>query len=252
MPPAPASPPRIKATRAEATRAEATRAEATRAEATRAEATHGETTHGETRRASAPRTPERAASWRALGTLVRLVVTDPRCLPEARALLEADLAAVTWPAAGSAPTPRSARAAGRAPRQQVSPLLAEAIAVALRAAELTGGDVDPTVGAALSALGYDRDFEQIQPAGPSRRGPTVADACRGWREVRPGRRACRTMLPPKASSSTSGPRPRPGPPTGPPRGSPDGRLRRAGQPGRRHRGRGPVPPRAAGGSGSRT
>ena len=43
----------------------------------------------------------------------------------------------------------------------MSPLLAEAIAVALRAASLTDGDVDPTVGAAMSAVGYDRDFEQV-------------------------------------------------------------------------------------------
>ena len=37
---------------------------------------------------------EAAASWRALGTLVHLVVTEPSCLPAARSLLEADLAAV--------------------------------------------------------------------------------------------------------------------------------------------------------------
>ena len=32
------------------------------------------------------------------------------------------------------------------------------MAVALRAASVTDGDVDPTVGGALCALGYDRDF----------------------------------------------------------------------------------------------
>ena len=37
---------------------------------------------------------ETSASWRALGTLVQLVVTDPRCLPEARRLLAAELDAV--------------------------------------------------------------------------------------------------------------------------------------------------------------
>src|SRR5712692_6074264 len=35
-----------------------------------------------------------SARWRALGTLVQLVVTDPRCLAEARRLLTADLAEV--------------------------------------------------------------------------------------------------------------------------------------------------------------
>ena len=135
-----------------------------------------------------------AASWPALGTLVQLVVTEPRALAEARRLLEADLAAVdlacsrfrtdseictlqaSHPAqVTSAPQPTVS--------QQVSPLLAEAIAVALRAAELTEGDVDPTVGAAMSAVGYDRDFEEIQRAGPTAR-PVTVRTVPGWREVR--------------------------------------------------------------------
>ena len=40
----------------------------------------------------------------------------------------------------------------------VSRLLIEAVQVALRAAELTDGDVDPTVGNALALAGYDRDW----------------------------------------------------------------------------------------------
>jgi thiamine biosynthesis lipoprotein len=46
--------------------------------------------------------------------------------------------------------------AGRPTR--VSPVLLEALQVAVRAAVLTDGDVDPTLGAALVDLGYDRDF----------------------------------------------------------------------------------------------
>jgi thiamine biosynthesis lipoprotein len=49
----------------------------------------------------------------------------------------------------------------------VGPLLAEAIAVAVRAAELTDGAVDPTVGPAVRALGYDRDFALMAGAAPS-------------------------------------------------------------------------------------
>ncbi|MGI8711830.1 MAG: FAD:protein FMN transferase [Solirubrobacteraceae bacterium] len=41
---------------------------------------------------------------------------------------------------------------------RVSPLLLEAVAAAVRAAVITEGDVDPTLGGALIALGYDRDF----------------------------------------------------------------------------------------------
>jgi thiamine biosynthesis lipoprotein len=45
-----------------------------------------------------------------------------------------------------------------------SPLLLDAVTVALRAARLTGGLVDPTVGTALRHLGYDRDIRAVQAA----------------------------------------------------------------------------------------
>jgi thiamine biosynthesis lipoprotein len=51
------------------------------------------------------------------------------------------------------------RAGGRPVK--VSRALFEAVAVALRVAELTDGAVDPTVGGALVSLGYDRDFAQL-------------------------------------------------------------------------------------------
>jgi len=64
---------------------------------------------------------------------------------------------------------------------EISPLLAEAIAVALRAARLTDGDVDPTVAGAMSALGYDRDFALLPDAGPPVR--LTVRAVPGWRQV---------------------------------------------------------------------
>ena len=122
------------------------------------------------------------ASWRALGTLVQLVVTEPHYLDDAKRLLESDLADVD--AACSRFRADSEICALRASGgQQVSPLLAEAIAVALRAAELTEGDVDPTVGAAMSAVGYDRDFEQIQCTDPAGY-PVTVRTIPGWRQVR--------------------------------------------------------------------
>jgi thiamine biosynthesis lipoprotein ApbE len=136
---------------------------------------------GSANEAGAANDGEAAASWRALGTLVQLVVTEPCCLAEARGLLEADLAAVDL--ACSRFRADSEICGLRASHgQQVSPLLAEAIAVALRAAELTEGDVDPTVGAAMSAVGYDRDFEQILRTAPA--APVTVRAVPGWREVR--------------------------------------------------------------------
>ncbi|MER6227452.1 FAD:protein FMN transferase [Streptomyces sp900105755] len=108
--------------------------------------------------ARAPR-PTAAAEWRALGTTVRLVVTDPALLDSCNLLLARQLAEVD--AACSRFRADSELAAldtthGRPVR--VSPLLAEALAVALRAAEATDGTVDPTVGSAMDEIGYDRDF----------------------------------------------------------------------------------------------
>jgi len=121
-----------------------------------------------------------SASWRALGTLVHLVVTDPATLPEARPLLEDDLAEVD--AACSRFRSDSEIRSLKGGRHRISPLLAEAVTVALRAARLTDGDVDPTVGAAMSAAGYDRDFQQIEPNGPAL--SLTVSQVPGWREVR--------------------------------------------------------------------
>ena len=122
-----------------------------------------------------------SASWRALGTLVQLVVTDPGALAGARRLLENDLADVDAACSRFRADSEIRALTGGHPRT-TSPLLAEAIAVALRAARLTDGDVDPTVGAAMSAVGYDRDFEKIVPNGPSLR--LTVRKVPGWREVR--------------------------------------------------------------------
>jgi thiamine biosynthesis lipoprotein len=64
------------------------------------------------------------------------------------------------------------RAAGSA--VVVSPLFARMLRTALGAARRTGGLVDPTLGAALEAAGYDRDFDRLEddprPCGPPVRG----------------------------------------------------------------------------------
>jgi thiamine biosynthesis lipoprotein ApbE len=133
----------------------------------------------------APAGPDQAdtsASWRALGTLVQLVVTDPRDLTEARRLLAADLDEVDVACSrfrADSEICHLRTAQGRPAR--VSPLLAEAIAVALRAARLTDGDVDPTVGAAMWAVGYDRDFDLVPRSGPPL--PVTTRTVPGWREV---------------------------------------------------------------------
>jgi thiamine biosynthesis lipoprotein len=68
------------------------------------------------------------------------------------------------------------------------PLLFDAVAVALRAAADTEGDVDPTVGRCLGRLGWDRDFTVVVARRASPRLQIVPAA--GWRRVRvdPNRR----------------------------------------------------------------
>lgn len=61
----------------------------------------------------------------------------------------------------------------------ISESLAEVIGVALAAARWTEGLVDPTVGAALEALGYDRDFVLIDDSDR----PPEPVAVPGWRSV---------------------------------------------------------------------
>jgi thiamine biosynthesis lipoprotein ApbE len=135
------------------------------------------------------------ACWTSLGCLVHLTVTEPGTLDAARALLEADLAALDAACSRFRPDSELAQldqAAGQP--VPVSPLLAEAVAVALRAAELTGGDVDPTVGEAICAAGYDRDFTLVAPDGPAVN--LVVRAVPGWRQIRLDRDLRTLTMPP--------------------------------------------------------
>jgi FAD:protein FMN transferase len=113
----------------------------------------------------------------AFGSAARVAVTDPARLADAvdvvretidefdracsRFRSDSELSAVN--AAAGAPV-------------RVGPVLMGAVSAALRAARLTGGDVDPTVGRALIALGYDRDFDELRVAAD---GPGVGVAADG-------------------------------------------------------------------------
>src|SRR6185437_4836748 len=138
-------------------------------------------------------------AWRALGMLVQLVVSDPERLADARQLLSADLAALDLACSRFRPDSEvvalanAARDATGPVTVTVSPLLAEAVAVCLRAASLTDGDVDPTVGGVLSALGYDRDFGQVPADGPALR--VRVQVIPGWRSIRLDMAARRLTVP---------------------------------------------------------
>ncbi|MGO4256102.1 FAD:protein FMN transferase [Marmoricola sp. RAF53] len=128
------------------------------------------------------RHPETAtSSWRLWSTDARLVVTAPDRLREARELCDGILAGIGRVADRFDPRSELSRLSGDGHPQVLSPLLSDLVAEALTAASLTDGAFDPTVGAALVDLGYDRDIDLIQHRGAlSARVRRV----RGWQTVR--------------------------------------------------------------------
>ena len=133
-------------------------------------------------------TPTHTATFEAIGVVNQVTVADDEALPEALAIARAEVEALDLACSRFRDDSELAalnRAAGSA--VEASPLLLEAVQVALAAAEATGGLVDPTVGAAMRAIGYDRDFDVVvsRAATPAF---TLVPAT-GWRSVRvdPGR-----------------------------------------------------------------
>src|ERR1700751_4741286 len=120
-------------------------------------------------------------SWQALGSTVslRLAAAHGALTPvSARAARESvarELAAIDLACSRFRCDSELSRVNARAGRATpAGPLLLEALELAVRAARLTDGDVDPTLGRALALAGYDRDWQLLPaPGAPSaRRGRT--------------------------------------------------------------------------------
>ena len=130
---------------------------------------------------------EERATLEAFGSTALVAVTDAGALGTARAVVErivAEFDQACWRFRDDSELSAVNAAGGAA--VHVGPVLLEAVTVALRAARLTDGDVDPTVGQALISLGYDRDFELLSPARPGGvvdRGLAAVAAVPGWRTV---------------------------------------------------------------------
>jgi thiamine biosynthesis lipoprotein len=131
-----------------------------------------------------------SARFPALGTTAIVAVADRTQLAGARAVVEETVAAFDRSCSRFREDSELSvlNAADGAPVRP-SELLLDAVVAALRAAELTGGAVDPTVGEALIALGYDRDIESVS----ARQAISVA-AVPGWRTVRVDRDAATIRL----------------------------------------------------------
>ena len=123
-----------------------------------------------------------SADWNAIGTTIRLVVTDPAQLDSACTMLADDLAALDLACSRFRADSELVRLDGRAGKPTtVSALLAGAVRAALRGAQLTDGLVDPTVGRAMETIGYDRDFDSVPAHGEALR-VTVSHVPQ-WRQI---------------------------------------------------------------------
>ncbi|MER5642299.1 FAD:protein FMN transferase [Kitasatospora sp. NPDC002227] len=123
-----------------------------------------------------------SAAFPALGTTATLLTVDPQALVPAERILRAELNAIDHACSRFRPDSELSRINARAGTSTtVSELFAEALDAALRAAELTDGAVDPTVGRAVIGLGYDRTFASLRPqdAVPL---PVIRPAT-GWRAL---------------------------------------------------------------------
>jgi thiamine biosynthesis lipoprotein len=135
------------------------------------------------------------ASFPALGTTAEVVVADPDALPAARRAVERELDLIDAACSRFREDSElsALNSAGGAP-VRIGPVLMQALATALRAARVSGGAVDPTIGAALAAAGYDRDFAALPADGPAVR----ARPAPGWRTLRLNRERGQALLAPWA------------------------------------------------------
>ncbi len=119
--------------------------------------------------------------FRALGTGCVLLATDAEALPTALSAVTAELDAVDASCSrfrDDSDLSRVNRAGGR-PTKVSADLLA-GLEGALRAARLTGGDLDPTIGAAIVALGYSHDFARMGMSVP---GSVTVRRIPGWEHI---------------------------------------------------------------------
>jgi thiamine biosynthesis lipoprotein len=136
-----------------------------------------------------------STSFAALGTTATVCVAEPASLPDARFAVDGEVAAIDATCSRFREDSELARVnAAGGERVHVSGLFAEALQVALAAAESTDGLVDPTLGRSLRLLGYDRTFRLVRLRGGE---DFAARAERGgrWREVELDRETCSVRIP---------------------------------------------------------
>jgi thiamine biosynthesis lipoprotein len=134
------------------------------------------------------------ADDRALGGSVRVIVTRPADLGRAKAAVDEVLRAIDIAASRFREDSELSRLNGMAGQEVlVSPLLAQAIAAALRGARLSGGAVDPTIGSAVKLAGYDADFDSVPVDGAELK--LTATTVPGWQSVQFGEASRMVRIP---------------------------------------------------------
>ena len=129
---------------------------------------------------------------RAIGTYVHVLVTDPSALPATVSLVAAELDALDRACSRFRPDSELVLLAGIAGPVHVGAVLGGALAAALQVARDTDGLVQPTLGQALRAAGYDATFADLPADGPAAvRLPMRPDL---WREIVVD--GCEVTLPP--------------------------------------------------------
>jgi thiamine biosynthesis lipoprotein len=123
------------------------------------------------------------ADDRALGSSLRVIVTNPARLRAAKAAVDEVVKGIDL-AASRFREDSELSMLNASPEETItiSPLLAQAIAAALRGAELTAGAVDPTIGSAIRLAGYDTDFANVPADGEPIQ--LIAHRVPGWQAIR--------------------------------------------------------------------
>ena len=125
-------------------------------------------------------------SFPALGTTALVCVSDPAELEIASGMLRDQLDQLDAACSRFRDDSELVRINEHGGLQSITPLLADALGIALDAARLTDGILDPTVATALRASGYDTSFDEIATTGP-RISRVAFPGVPGWQMVRVNR-----------------------------------------------------------------
>jgi thiamine biosynthesis lipoprotein len=124
------------------------------------------------------------ATWRALGTYVHLSTSDRAVLEPARQIAMKLLEDVDRTCSRFRKDSDLVRAnASAGSWTNVDPLLLKAIGAAMEAAAQTDGLVDPTLGHALVAVGYDRDISLVLAESTDPAGVPVPARAGAWMDI---------------------------------------------------------------------